>query len=93
VSKWFGLTIVGGIALRLSFIGYAMMRKLTTHAAAPMLRNYGTAPHGFAKYRQAPEAPSALIHVAAAPYHPGSSPPQQIVQSLTSKSIKLSLLS
>jgi hypothetical protein len=53
VSKWFGLTIVGGIALGLSFIGYAMMRKVTTRAAAPMLRNYGTLPYWFAKYSPA----------------------------------------
>jgi type IV secretory pathway VirB10-like protein len=81
VSKWFGLTVVGGIATGLFFIGWAMTHKVAPHAAAPVLRNNGAAPNWFAKYHPSPEVAPTPMHIVAAPYRPVSSPPPQIVQS------------
>jgi type IV secretory pathway VirB10-like protein len=78
VPKWFGLTVVGGIGLALFFIGYAMTHKVTPNAAAPAVRNPGNAPNWFAKYQPSPEPAPTPIHIAAAPYHPVSSPPPRL---------------
>jgi type IV secretory pathway VirB10-like protein len=82
VSKWFGLTIVGGVAVGLGFIGYAMLHKVTPRpSSAPAIHNNGSAPDWFAKYRPSAQATPAPMRVAAAPFHPASSPPPQMVQS------------
>jgi type IV secretory pathway VirB10-like protein len=81
VSKWFGLTVVGGIAVGLFFIGWAMLHRVTPRVVnAPAMRQEGRAPNWFAKYQPSPAAAATPMHVAAAAYHPISSPPPVMPQ-------------
>jgi type IV secretory pathway VirB10-like protein len=79
VSKWFGLSVVGGIAAGLFFIGWAMTHKVTPRASAPAMRDAGGAPNWFAKYKPSAQPTAAPIHPAAAPYHLNAPPPNIVL--------------
>jgi type IV secretory pathway VirB10-like protein len=80
VSKWFGLTVVGGIAVGLFFIGWAMMHRAMPRVSAPAMRQEGTAPNWFAKYQPSPAAAATPPSPAAAAYHPTASAPPVMPQ-------------
>jgi type IV secretory pathway VirB10-like protein len=75
VSKWYAITIVGGIGVGLSFILYALSHHPLPATSAPAVHETNNRNLWFDKYVTTPLPTPASPHIVASPFHPAESSP------------------
>src|SRR5277367_25490 len=70
VSKWYAITIVGGIGVAIGFILYALSYRPPPTTRAAVVRVASNSNLWFNKYAMTPQPTPAPLHIAASPFHP-----------------------
>jgi hypothetical protein len=72
VSKWYAITIVGGIGVAISFILYALSYRPPPATSTPAVREASNSNLWFNKYAMTPQPTPAPMHIVASHFIPPS---------------------
>ena len=76
VSKWYAITIVGGIGVAIGFILYALSyRPVPAATSTPAVHEASNSNLWFNKYAMTPQPTPAPLHIVSSPFHPAEPPP------------------
>jgi hypothetical protein len=70
VSKWYAITIVGGIGVGIIFILYALSHHPLPVTSTPALHEANNSNMWFDKYVMTPPPTPAPLHIVSSPFHP-----------------------
>jgi len=75
VSKWYAITIVGGIGVAIGFILYALSYRPTAMTSTPAVHEASNRNLWFNKYAMTPQPTPAPPHIVSSPYRSAEPPP------------------
>jgi type IV secretory pathway VirB10-like protein len=78
VSKWYAITIVGGIGVAIGFILYALSYRPQPATRTAVVHEASNSNLWFNKYAMTPQPTSAPLHIVSSPFHPAEPPPPSI---------------
>ena len=75
VSKWYAITIVGGIGVAIGFILYALSYRPLPPTSTPAVHQASNSNLWFNKYAMTPQPTPAPLHIVSSPFRPAEPPP------------------